>query len=694
MWPRILTRPASAAPADAPSPTLFYWLVGAFLLSLVPHVVQLPGWLTVSIVIAMAVRCVAEWRHWPLPTTTSTGVVALCLLAGIYMQYHMILGHDAGTPFMAGLLAIKFYELRGTRDVTVIIFSGFFVVMSALLFSQAIELFVYCLIMMWLLTGILLRTHLGDRTDNTLLHMLRDSSALFVQALPLALVLFFLLPRYAGHFSLLFNDAVTGISDHVEPGSIAKLADDDSPAMRVYITGSTVPVPESMYWRAIVLWNFDGRAWTRGPELPAAKGTPNATPASDIVEQTIVLWPQREQRWLPALDRPIGDAEDRDAPGKSISTMLAGNVLVLANGTVDYKRQYQVRSSIITPKEANDPLLAQEKYYGARLTAHIDSRVRELADRLFAENHAGTLGYIRSVLRYFREQNFTLTTEPGRADKRVDPVADFLFNTKAGFCEHYASAFGELMRIEGVPTRMVVGYRGGEFDPYGASGGFFLVSQSNAHAWDEVWIEEKQQWERVDPTSIISVGTNDALAANEGLSNDDIAFHVADRRYTVLSGASLPAWLRNSMRGLQLRRQEVEAEWDDWVFSYDPETQDSMARALGLGRYAREILLVGCLLLIALAGGLTAFLLTRRKRLAPVERFYARLCRRMAQRGAPREPWEGPLAYTGRLASRFPDRKQPLEEAGLIVAEYRYGPGEKTPPVRLDSLLADATKES
>ena len=115
MWPRILNRTTGAGSVEAPSRTLFFWLIGAFLLAILPHVAQLPGWLTLSILAAVVVRCAAELRRWPLPTTTSTGVVAVCLLGGVYLQYHTILGHEAGTPFMAGLLAVKFYELRGPR---------------------------------------------------------------------------------------------------------------------------------------------------------------------------------------------------------------------------------------------------------------------------------------------------------------------------------------------------------------------------------------------------------------------------------------------------------------------------------------------------------------------------------------------------------------------------------------------------
>jgi transglutaminase-like putative cysteine protease len=677
---RILSRTTGGASADGPSRTLFYWLIGAFLLTLLPHVTQLPVWLTGAILASSVVRCLAEEYRWPLPTTTSTGVVAICLLSAIFLQYHTVLGRDAGTPFMAGLLAIKFYELRGPRDITLIIFSSFFVVMSALLFSQAIELFVYCLIMMWLLTGILLRTCMGDHADNDLLRMLRASSLIFLQALPLALLLFFFLPRYTGRFRLQLTDTRTGITDRVEPGSIARLADDDSPAMRVTFPTDSHPLPSSMYWRAIVLWKFDGRAWTRGNRADAIEPQqPKGDRGSDV-EQQIVLWPSN-LKWLPALDRPIDLA--RDDSDQATSTALVGDVLVgSGNMTMDSKRRYAVRSSLVVTGSPKDHDLDS----ALQLPAVVDPRVQSLADELHAAN-PDTIGYVHAVLHYFQTNHFQLSTAPGRI--AGDPVAEFLFRTKIGFCEHYASAFAVLMRAAHVPARLVVGYRGGEYNSFG---GFYLISQSNAHAWDEVWNAERQEWMRVDPTVVISAGSSEALAANEGLASatDGLSIQFANHRFTLLDGDSLPPWFRNGLRDIAMHREEMEAQWDDWVFSYDPDAQDRLAQALGFHRRRWLALLGVCVVVAALGGGVTAYVLSGRHALSPVEKFYARFCRRMAQRGAPRATWEGPLAYTERLAAQFPGQKDPIEKAGRLVTEYRYGPGDSLPSEsweKLDTLL-------
>ena len=137
--------------------------------------------------------------------------------------------------------------------------------MSALLYSQAVELFIYCLIMMWVLTALLMRVYTGDLAQDRLLRMLQSAGFVYLQALPLALVLFFFLPRYNGALGLRFDEASIGLNDVVTPGSIAKLSDNQSEAMYVqFEPGSNIPTTDAMYWRALVLWNYDHGTWTQG----------------------------------------------------------------------------------------------------------------------------------------------------------------------------------------------------------------------------------------------------------------------------------------------------------------------------------------------------------------------------------------------------------------------------------------------
>ena len=241
------------------------------------------------------------------------------------------------------------------------------------------------------------------------------------------------------------------------------------------------------------------------------------------------------------------------------------------------------------------------------------------------------------------------------------------------------------MRLHGIPARLVVGYQGGQFNPYN---GLYIIKQSNAHSWDEVWIPEEKTWRRVDPTAILSARENlttPASSSPEGLSID-----VAGRPYTLLSASYVPTWLRHAMQETQLRRQEVEAGWNDWIFSYDPEMQSRLAQALGFRSQFRTMLGLFCIGAVVLCGAILALAMRRRIKVSPIEDFYAKFCRGMAQRGAPRAPWEGPIAYTHRLGQAFPDEKPAIAEAGRIVAGARYASA--PPPVAHGELKSLLTK--
>jgi transglutaminase-like putative cysteine protease len=674
-----------------PSLTLFFCLVGAFLFTVLPHVPQLPAWITALILVAMIVRCVVEIGRWPLPSSTFCGVLALCLLGSVYLHYDTIFGRDAGTAFMSALLAIKFFEMRGPRDVALIIFCSFFLVMSSLLYSQAVELFVYCLIMMWVLTAILLRTSMGDLPDNRLLLMLRTSALIFFQALPLTLFLFFFFPRYHGVLELGLSQGSIGLTDRVEPGSISRLADDHTTAMTVKISGRFIPNLETFYWRAIVLWTYEHGAWIPGAGAYApkdrAEALPDAVRDSSTITQEITIWPHFHH-WLFALDYPITEAvQVNGSPGWS--TVFYGDVLALSDPSlvVSHKLRYTVTSAPqIVPQDLNPELEQLALALPDEKGDQIDPGIRALAARL-KENCVTEDDYIRSVLHFFRHGGFRYSESPGPREK--DALAGFLLRDKIGFCEDYASAFAVLMRLEHYPCRLIAGYQGARYNPYND---VYVVKQSNAHAWDEVWISSESQWRREDPTAILRASADTAgsgpTAQAQDAADQSLTIDINNRRVTLASGRQLPDWMRRGLLEMQLRREEVEGDWDDWVFSYDPETQNQLAQALGFGTKVRTWLGLVCLGFIAICSIVFALTILRRAPTSPIEKFYVKFCRKMARRGAPRAAWEGPLAYTNRLKELFPEKQEVFSKAGDLVTRSRYGAS--SPPVNraeLSSLL-------
>jgi transglutaminase-like putative cysteine protease len=567
--------------------------------------------------------------------------------------------------------------------------------MSALLYSQMLELFVYCLIMMWILVALLLRVQMGDASTDRLLKVLRVSGIVFLQAAPLAIMLFFFFPRYHGTLGLPLDERTLGFTDTVTPGSVAQLARSDARVMYVQFTGGgDIPLPESMYWRGLVLWDYANGAWTQGSAVNVGAPAGAAEPSGEIAQE-IVIEPHN-QRWLFALDvpvtRPVNPAES-----SGWGQLRAGDVLQLAYGKLDHLARYDVSSSMYRPAVRLTPT---ERRMGTALpdsaSDQIDPRVRALAGQLYAEAPGNVRDYVYAVIRYLRHNGFTYTLEPGAEGKGPAWLANFLFRDKRGFCEHFASAFAVLMRVEHVPARVVVGYFGAEHNPYDDTR---LVTQARAHAWDEVWIPagtgadpDFGEWVRFDPTALAAGGAAATADAGNGApkpGQDEGDLRVIPREPSFLD-RTLPTWATDFLREASLRRDQLESNWDSMVLSYDSESQNRLAQALGIGDRARLGLLGICLAAAAVCLFVLHRWMTRRPPVPPVEKLYAAFCRTMARRGIPRASWEGPLAYTGRVAEVFPDAREPIEQLGGIVARERYGPapGDSAAVEKLRALLA------
>jgi transglutaminase-like putative cysteine protease len=690
LWSGLIATPQRTPLTSRPSLTLYFLLAGAFLLTLVPHVLQFPPWLTAAIVAAMVLRSIIEVYRLPLPSSTFCGILAIILFGLTWIQFGTVIGRSAGTAVTAGLLAIKFYEIRQPRDIALIIFSCFFVVMSALLFSQVLELFVYCLIMMWILTALLMRVQAGDRPDDMLLRMLGKSGLIFLQALPLALLLFFFFPRIYGPLGFTLSEPPIGLTDRVAPGSIAKLSQDDTPAMYVHFKSSTIPTPDSMYWRVVVLYQYNQGVFSTGDvaELPAPLHPSEAVKkGGGEIEQEITIR-ANNQRWLYALDVPVLKPANAAENG-AWADMYNGDTIRLNANKLDHFARYTVISSpfrrqeTITPEE--DEASAQLPHSASDL---IDPRVVQLANDLFQQAGETEEGYINEVQKYFHQQGFVYSTN--LAPQAADWLPQFLLESKSGYCEHFASAFAVLLRLKGYHTRLVAGYLGGDYNPYTDD---YTVSQSNAHAWDEVWMPTNPavpltgRYLRIDPTE---AAASTALAARMGGGLDEGSAIRVQQRTPTFADAFFPSWLKVGIREMRLRREQMETGWDNVVLSYDTDTQFRLAELLGFGENFKFKLLLVCVgAAAACAIGFWRWL-ARKPSISPVEFLYAAFCRNMARRGIPRAAWEGPLAYTERVAEAFPDDTPALHDIGTIVARARYGPAPVTgnSTMKLENALA------
>ncbi|MGV3654451.1 MAG: transglutaminase TgpA family protein, partial [Noviherbaspirillum sp.] len=449
----------------------------------------------------------------------------------------------------------------------------------------------------------------------------------------------------------------SGLSDSMAPGSISNLALSGDIAFRVKFD-SPVPPASSLYWRGPVLGRYDGRTWT---PLPArqGKGVSGSLKASGAALHYQVTLEPSGRHSLFALELPQAGAI------AGIPAYLGHDFQLLSRDPVNQRLRYLAVSHpsyLLQPDAAPASLEAWKA-----LPAGYNPRALEWAARLRQETGAGAGGeraLIEAVLQWFRRDAFTYTLTPPLLGR--DAVDEFLFSTRAGFCEHYAGAFVVLMRALDIPARVVTGYQGGELNPVD---GYLTVRQSDAHAWAEVWLPGRG-WIRIDPTAAVApdrVQRNLAAMAPAALLGGMAGF-----------SGDPDSWLAR-LQSWRHGWEAVNNAWNQWILDYSPTRQKSFIESLGFANadwQTLTLLMMAGGVLAAAAAGLP--LLTARRPANPADVLYHALCRRLAQRGVPRAPHEGPRAYGRRLAAAAPLPPAGMEAAARFLALYenhRYGGG-------------------
>lgn len=619
------------------------WTMGGLMAALAPHLLHLQAWVTAFVFAICAWRVIAELRDWRLPGAFLRGVIAIGVTAGVVQGYATITGLDGGTALLALMSALKLLETRAPRDHTVLIFIGWFLCLAAFLYAQDIATMLWVFPTVWLLAAALLRVSRRG-ADGPALRPFRTTGAMLLKAAPVALVLFLFFPRLAGSFwgAPSAERALSGLTDEMSPGDISDLTLNDVVAFRVRFNGDPPP-PPLRYWRGPVLSEFDGYTWFRGDTSPLL--LPPVRPLGEPVDYTVTLEPTGQQM-LFALDMV-----------QSWTRGLADQVWDYGLRTrrpIHAVIQYEARS--YPDYTAGIELSPALRNRNLQLPSGRNPRTLALAERMRA-SAASDSGYVRAVLDLFRAQEFYYTLTPPGLER--DSVDDFLFNTRQGFCGHYASAFTMLMRAAGIPARVVGGYQGGDWNPLG---GYLIVRQSHAHAWSEVWLPESG-WTRVDPTGAIAPERiergieasfpNEELLPGGLMRDSDFFWQVG------------MAW------------DNVNALWNDWVVKFDRLRQEELLMELGFDDADWEdfaaALGIGLAAAMALLFAWLAFEF-RPKRRDPAALSYARFVRRLERRGIELPTGEAPRDFAKRVRRLRPD----LGTESLAITELylrlRYGP--------------------
>ncbi|WP_394124901.1 transglutaminase family protein [Psychrobacter nivimaris] len=631
----------------------YYWVLIAQVVVVLPHAAHLPLWLigfaAVSIV-AQLPHIKAKFKklsHLKRIYQSVQMLGFLLGLLGLWLTYSRAFGLDMGVAFLVLCLVSKLWELYKCRDAYVVLNLSLFVLAALFLMDQGLlttlEVIVGAVIV--LLAFIALNDDSNASGDGRL----RTLGVLGVGALPLLLVLFLFFPRLPPLWSVQLSgqQAVTGVSNSMSPGDFANLGQSTELAFRVEFADERPP-QQQLYWRGLVFSDFDGVTWRPASQkgqwssrlqAPAWIQNAFATVPDESraapVNYKVILEPT-QQNWLFGLDYPFSEQPDinttseftlsKDQP---VTQQLRYDVLQFAQMRIDpVLTEASRRENLALPDEGNP-------------------QARALAKQLFEQSGSDPVRYIAAIEQWINRTEFRYTLSPPRL--HTNRIDEFLFETKAGFCEHYSSSFTFMLRAAGIPARVVAGYQGGEPS---RNGNVWEVRQMDAHAWTEVWLEG-QGWVRVDPTAFVA-----PERVEQGMNT------MTEQQGAAMfgNGASAQISYQQYQMLQTLRRLSDQASyyWQKDVVGYDQDKQaDSLLKWFNISSIMQQIIWLATSAVSVMAILIFVIWYRRRKRCHPADLPLAQLSKRVAKHDKllARNDNEGQLAWLERLASAIDSRQ-------------------------------------
>lgn len=621
------------------------WTLLALSVSLAPHVPYLALWITAAFAGCATWRYIIERRRSMLPSRWLRGGLALLCFLGVLATYSAISGVGPGSALLAIMAAMKLLETRKRRDQFVLLFIAIFLVMSALLREQYIWSLPYLIVSTLIILTAWLR--MSATPSESTRQSYATGTRMLLYAAPLAIAMWVLFPRLSSPFWAVPIDtsqATTGLSETMSPGDISSLSESDAVAFRVKFD-DVIPEPRDRYWRALVLTRFNGRTWTGSEPRMGDSAEKQIEFRGEPVSYQVTMEATRQQ-WIFAMDMPRS---------WSLPRTFMGPQQQLSHVTpVEQRVVYEVESYPDYVVQAGMPQMYRQWYTDIPDSSNPKSARLALDMRETAGSDAD---YIDALLAKFHNEEFFYTLRPPALGS--NPVDRFLFETRQGFCEHYASAFAFMMRSAGIPSRVVLGYQGGEINPLG---GHLIVRQSDAHAWTEVWLPD-YGWYRVDPTAAVAperIEYGARGASREGFGES--------------WGLRAPSQF---LEDLTMAWDSLNAKWNEWVLGYGPDTQKSFMEWLGMDEPSwRKMLLTMVIVVVGLILTISALMMLRYR--PPAKDPAAVLYRKFVKK-------TGLEIHTGETAREFSERAKansavPAEHVDAVTVAYldaRYGPDDE-----------------
>lgn len=637
------------------------WTLFALGISIAPHIPYLPIWITGVIAGCGFWRFLIEKRRRPLPSRWFRGGLALICFLGVLGTYSAISGVGPGSALLAVMAALKLLETRLRRDQFVLLFISIFLVMSSLLREQYLWSLPYLVAATLIIMTAWLRMSAGEAQSAR--SSFRTSNRLLMYAAPLAIAMWILFPRLSSPFWAVPIDTsrgTSGLSDTMSPGDISDLSMSNEVAFRVAFDGEIPPARER-YWRGLVLTSFNGRTWT------AATLTDNRRNAASEIEfrgepynYTITMEPTQQQ-YVFALEMPY------DVDG--IKQLRIGRQQQLWNVTpIEQRMAYSVESYtdfIVQPAREQVP-----RGWYTDISEQGNERTTELALSMRAAAGSNE-EFVNDVLGYFNQEEFYYTLQPPPLGS--NPVDRFLFDSRRGFCEHYASAFTFMMRSAGIPARVVVGFQGGAVNPIG---GHMVVRMSDAHAWSEVWLEGIG-WRRVDPTAAVAP--------------ERIEYSAGDPEFEGMAASWGFSGRIPLIESVVMTWDALNAKWNEWILGYGPENQNKFMEFLGMDDPNwRKLLLTMLAIVIGMVVAISGILMLRYRRPPPdpAVKLYLAFVKKT---GVAPATGETALDFAARASSQGSLSNADIAAVTDAYVQTRYGNGGDESFLRLKNAVRTAT---
>lgn len=654
----MLNARLQALPRDARDTLFLLAVIGLILL---PQISNLPWWCSTLAAIVLFWRGTLAVQARPLPGKGWRIALLALTLVATYATHRTLLGRDAGVTLVVILLALKTLELRARRDAFVIFFLGFFTMLTNFFYSQSLVTACAMLLALLGLLTALVNAHMPVGKP-PLAQAARTAGWMALLGAPIMLVLFMLFPRMAPLWGTP-NDAMTGrtgLSNTMRVGAMAELALDEGIAARIRFDGDLVPPRATLYFRGPVLTQFDGREWTAPLPFSRSFVPQNLRVRGPATGYEVTLEPANRP-WVLTLD-----AASRRPELSDYELFATPELQWIANRPIGDLVRYRAESFTQFESGPTRRTAALQGYVA--LPAGSNPRTVALAAQMRADPAlagAATPALVQNVLQRLRNGGYAYTLEPGLYGD--DTADEFWFDRKAGFCEHIASAFVVLMRALDIPARIVTGYQGGELN---GVDNYWVVRNSDAHAWAEVW-EEGPGWVRVDPTGAISpdrVGQFRRLSPQPGLIAGAI-------------GAMNPTLSQN----LRAAWEAVNNGWNQWVLNYTQSRQLDLLKTLGFTAPSLQdlaLVLLALLVVASLAGA--GWTLWERSQHDPWLRLLARARARLARAGVEVPEGASPRQMAALLADRFGSGAEPVQQWLLRLEAQRYAkaPADALPALR------------